>query len=322
MHTASKFDAPLYSATHPSRLTGDGTLNPYFYDVRRTPSSVVPTTHVRQQHNTSGNVNPVVRSLQMGKTARNVLPASALPSQDTPQLAMEVLHAAQTAPALRFTRGGPFVRAVTNDDPTEYTRVHSVAGHALHVSVGPMLSDIAVELGALPPGEPVPYPHPTTGEPTLYLCSYLGAALTKLWLQHVPSLVYPVGARSHDVHRIIAASFRNMLAAAHGRLSADHRYDAQYEFRRDHPFLAQRYKHTDRQYMHNKQLAARATTRTVRDRLGALSPSIGPPKQLTHLYKPPPQTVFSRVPLGSDYDGRNYRTTGERILTYNNAKQQ
>lgn len=308
--------APLHFAAAPTLLSQDGSFNTYRVNVVRDAELVsAPRTHVPTQTHTSGNVNPVARSLQVGGgSPGTVLPARPPPSTVTPRTAAAVLYDAQDMAALRFERGGPFVSSVSTDTVMRYARNHSIAGRALDTSCGPMLSDIAVQMGVLPEGPPVPYPHPHTGEPTLYLCSYLGSDLTRMWVRHVRGLVSPVGNRPHDVHRVIASAFRRMVSQAYARAAETHRADAEYAFRKQHPYLAQAHFTPDAQYERNLTAAQHSAVKTTRDRLGAPMFNVPLGDVAPHLRAAPKATVFGALPFNHARQLRRRTGVGEYVL--------
>jgi len=305
----------LRFAAQPTLLSGDGAMAPYHFDLKTNPSDV-PRATMPPQRRVGGNVNPWVRSLQRGDGgALHMLPAKAPKTSVTRQLAMEVLHTAQQAAPLRFSRGGPFVPADFDDASARMTRLHSVAGHALDRRNGPMLADVAVQLGVLPVGEPVAYPHPATGAPTLYLCSYLGSELTALWVRHAQALVHPVGDRAHDVHRMLAAEFRRMISQEHARREAAHRYNAQYAFRRDNPMLAEKYARGGSQYERNVRATASSLTHSTRDRIRRADYNLAPAQHMLHAVQPPRRTEFGIPPRNYAMEQRVRPEPGQRTLT-------
>ena len=303
----------LHNAAQPSYLNGDGTLNAARVNVVYNGALVTPPSkHVYGNLPSNGNTTPVARSLTRGRPVQSVLPASPPRRALTARDASEVVHTSQEP----FARGGPFVPATTLDDNTEVSRLHSVAGHALAVETGPMLSDIAVQLGVLPEGDPVLYPHPASGRPTVYLCSYLGAELTRLWVAHVPGLTFPVGERAHDVHRIIASAFRRMIALEHARRAADLRHGMQYALGKVDPVLAEKYHRADVAYGKNVASAAHSLTRATRDRIRASTYASRPPPTASYLYGPPQPQRYGSVPKNPARVNRGRKMPGEYTLGY------
>jgi hypothetical protein len=190
-------------------------------------------------HNCNGSVPSFFLGIREKTRLHVPRPGSHLSVAETRREYTDFVHAAKHT-AVAFCRGGPFVSGYPAAGDSGFTALrHSLQGVALDPdAMGATLSDIAVRLGALPPGQPVQYPD-ACGAPALFLCSYLGGELTRMWVEHTMSLAGTAAIEVREMAtQMLTAEFTSMLQSAAARTRASVVYKKQDEWRKTRPHWA------------------------------------------------------------------------------------